>query len=127
MRLEGPVCNLFIVAVYLPHKGRTCPNQDDTIVDINEALQQADAGDCIVLLGDLNEQLGPNIQGRTGKWTGGQSSKNADKILDLIHMYDQFEPKKGETPHTFICPKSKNVCMKGDFGLYVGEKYMPFR
>ena len=128
VRLEGPVCNLFIVATYLPHRGRTCPNQDDTITDIHEALQQAPAGDCIVLLGDLNEQLGPNIQGRTGRWAGGQSSKNADKILDLMYMYDlfavntQFEPKKGETPHTYICPKSKNACAQGDFGLYVGER-----
>ena len=128
VRLEGPVCNLFFVATYLPHRGRVCPNQDDTIADVHKALQQAQAGDCIVLLGDLNEQLAPNIQGRTGRWAGGQSSKNADKILDIMHMYDlyavntHFEPKKGETQHTYMCPKSKNTCAQGDFGLHVGEK-----
>ena len=84
VRLEGPVCNLFIVATYLPHRGRVNPNQDDTIADLHEALKKALPNDCIVLLGDLNEQLGPNIQNRTGKWSGGQSSKNADKILYLM-------------------------------------------
>ena len=97
-------------------------------VTILKALQLAQTGDCIVLLGDLNEQLGPNIQGRTGKWASDPSSKNADKILDIMHMFDlyavntHFGPKKGETHHTYICPKPKNACAQGDFGLHVGEK-----
>ena len=122
------MCNLFFVTTYWSHRGRVSPDQDDTIADVHEALKKAPAGDCIVLLGDLNEQLGPNIQGRTGKWTGGKSSKNADKVLDIMLMYDlyavntHFEPKQGETPHSYLCPRPKTACAQGDFGLYVGEK-----
>ena len=85
-RLEGPVCNILYVGTYFPHRGRVCPDQDDTIADLHEALKKAQPGDCIVLMGDLNEQLGPNIPNRTGRWTGGKPSKNAQKILDLILM-----------------------------------------
>ena len=108
VRLEGPVCNLFIVATYVPHRGRINPCQDDTIADLHEALKQAPASDCIILLGDVNEQLGPNIKNRTGKWAADKSSANADKILDLMAMHDlfsvgtKFEPKRGETTHTYV-------------------------
>ena len=30
-------------------------------------------------------------------------------------------PKRGETVHTYLCPKSKTACAQGDFGLHVGE------
>ena len=128
VRLEGPVCNLLFASTYIPHRGRVSPDQDDTIADLHEALKKAQPDDCIILLGDLNEQLGPNIKDRTGRWTGGKSSKNADKILDIMHMYDlyaantHFEPKQGETPHSYICPSPKSACAQGDFGLHVGEK-----
>jgi hypothetical protein len=135
VRLQGPVCNLFFVATYLPHRGRVCPDQDDTIADLHEALKKAHPTDCIVLLGDLNEQLGPNIKNRTGRWAGGQSSKNAQKILDLMSMYDLysvgtlFEQPKGESSHTYICPQAKEDGehaqgghAQGDFGLHVGHK-----
>ena len=108
VRLQGPVCNLFIVATYMPHRGRVCPSQDDAIADLHEALKLAPPKDCMILLGDLNEQLGANIKNRTGRWTGGEPSKNADKIIDLMRMYNLcvantfFEPKRGETAHTYL-------------------------
>ena len=129
VRLEGPVCNLFIVATYLPHRGRAAPDQDDTIQDLQEALQKAATSDCIIILGDFNEQLPANVENRTGKWVGGEPSKNAKKILDLMHLYDLFavntifEPKRGETVHTYLCPKPKDSSQaQGDFGFHVGEQ-----
>ena len=80
VRLEGPACNLFIVTAYLPHRGRAAPDQDDTIQDIHEALKEAATSDCIILLGDFNEQLSGNIENRTGKWVGEEPSKNSKKI-----------------------------------------------
>ena len=126
VRLAGPVCNLFIVATYMPHRGRVSPDQDDTIKDIHEALQKAPTQDCIILLGDLNEQLGVNIKNRTGRWAGGESSKNADKIIEVMHMYDlyavntHFEPKKGDSVNSFVCPARKDE-QNGDLGLHVGS------
>ena len=112
----------------MSHRGRTSPCQDDTIKDVQEALKKAPTQDCIVLLGDFNEQLGANIKERTGRWTGGKPSRNADKILDLMRMYDlyavntHFEPKKNETVNSYLCPKPKVDHAQGDFGLYVGAQ-----
>ena len=53
---------------------------------------------------------------------------NADKIIEIMRMYDlyaantHFEPKKGESPHTYLGPKPKGPCAQGDFGLHVGEQ-----
>ena len=67
VRLEGPTCNLFVVAAYLPHRGRTQPAQDDTLADIQKVLTQVSARDCVCVLGDFNEQLETNVEGITGK------------------------------------------------------------
>ena len=45
VRLAGPVCNLFIIACYMSHRGRTCPSQDDTILHLQEALNKASVKD----------------------------------------------------------------------------------
>ena len=58
VRLEGPVCSLFFVATYFPHRGRVAPCQEDTLKDLHEALKKAETNDCIVLLGDFNEHVG---------------------------------------------------------------------
>ena len=119
VRIAGPVCNLFIVAVYLPHRGRASPSQDDTIMDLHEALKKAPSKDCIILLGDFNEQLPGSVENRTGKWVGGEPSQNASKIIDLMHLYDlyavntHFEPKRGESVHTYLAPnkaQKKRTC-----------------
>ena len=36
-------------------------------------------------------------------------------------MGTHFEPKKGESNHTFLCPK-QHACAQGDFGMHVGDK-----
>ena len=57
--------------------------QDDTIRDLEKVL----AGDCICILGDLNEQLEGDVQGHTGKWVAGPKSPKSDKILNLMRMH----------------------------------------
>ena len=49
--------------------------------------------------------------------------------MNLMHKYDlyavntHFEPKHGETVHTYLlCPKAKKDCTQGDFGFYVGNR-----
>ena len=57
-RLEGPVCNLFIVVPYIPHRGRTrAPYAKDTIAQLRDLLKTVDKRDCIVIMGDLNCEL----------------------------------------------------------------------
>ena len=40
VRLKGPVCNIFYIVTYVPHKGRTVtPQNGDTIVQLMQLLQ----------------------------------------------------------------------------------------
>ena len=128
VRLEGPTCNLFIIAVYLPHRGRVCPSQDDTIKDLETVLSKVPRGDCVVLMGDLNEQLESDISDRTGKWTAGPPSPNSDKILQLMYLHDLtamntlFKPKSTWALCTFLQTKKAGQKPHNDFGEYVGAK-----
>ena len=128
VRLEGPVCNLFIIVVYMPHRDRVCPDQDTTIADLQEALQKAPTSDCIVLLGDLNEQLQANVQGRTGNFTAGQQSPNADKIMQLMQLHELtaantlFKPKSRAALCTFLQTKRNDSDAHNDMGQHVGSK-----
>ena len=50
VRLKGPVCNLFYIVVYIPHKGRTAePRAEDTIRQLEELLRTVRKSDCIIL------------------------------------------------------------------------------
>ena len=130
VRMSGPVCNLFIIAVYLPHRARTMPSQDDTLQDLRQVLAKVPAGDCICLMGDFNEQLEGNVPSRTGKWTAGEKSANANKIMDLMRMHSlsamntMFRPPKGASSNTFLQTKQKssNASAANDYGELVGAE-----
>ena len=66
VRLEGPICNLFIVVAYIPHKGRSVhPTAQDTLKQIDTLLKTVPKQDCIIILGgDLNCQLQRNVPAR---------------------------------------------------------------
>ena len=85
MRLEGPVYNLLIVAVCLPHKGRVCPTMSDTLKELDMICKQAKPGECIVVMGDLNVQLPVNEQGYTGKHVCAQGeSPESTEVLNFM-------------------------------------------
>ena len=119
---------MFIIAVYLPHRGRVSPCQEDTLQDLHKVLKKVSSRDCVVILGDFNEQLEANVQESTGEWTGGTPSKNSDKILEFMRMYDLraantfFEPKKNKNTHTYIYTESKAIASGQDLGIYIGER-----
>ena len=104
VRIAGPVCNIFYVVVYIPHKGRTQkPTAKDTIKQLRELLQTVRKSDCIIVAGDLNCQLQRNVENCTGKWcmtTRPNKNGHGNKILDLMRDHDLFavgtlfKPKK---------------------------------
>ena len=55
VRLAGPMCPLFVIAVYLPHRGRVAPCQGDTLHDLEEVLCIVPQGDCTCVMGDFNK------------------------------------------------------------------------
>ena len=112
----------------MSHRGRINPSQGDTLEDLHKVLKVVPQGDCICVLGDLNEQLVVNVQGTTGAWTGGPPSKNSDKMVELLQMYNLqaantfFEPKKNKSAHAYMYTETKAKACGQDLGLYVGER-----
>ena len=89
-RLEGPICNLFVVVTYIPHKGRTNPSAQDTIKQLRELLSTIRSHDCIILMGDFNCQLRRNVSGVTGQWcmTKKPDNGHGEAMLELLRSYD---------------------------------------
>ena len=79
-------------------------------VRLTTLLKQVPKNDCIgiVVLGDLNEQLGSNVHRCTGKWTAGKKSQNAETIICLMRLCDLFaintifQPKKHKSVDTYL-------------------------
>ena len=94
MRLKGPVCNIFYIVTYIPHKGKTkAPRAKDTIQLLAELLKTVNKSDCIILCGDFNCQLQRNVPGCTGKWTMTKKPNkkgHGDQILSLMREHDLF-------------------------------------
>ena len=88
--LKGPVTNLFVIGVYIPHRARNHPCQEDTMSSLVTLLKQVPKQDCAVVLGDFNEELPSCQTGLTGKWTcgDGSGSANADLLMEVMRMFD---------------------------------------
>ena len=103
VRLKGPVCNIFYIVSYVPHKGRTiAPKAEDTIAQLSDLLQTVKKSECVILAGDFNCQLQRSVPGCTGKWcmTKYENKGHGSKILDLMRAHDlcaidsYFKPKR---------------------------------
>ena len=82
VHLKGPECNLFVVAVYLDHREKTAPTQDQTLAQLQQLLSEILTRDCIYLLDDFNEQLAANVQGVTDNWTDNVTpTKHSEQLL----------------------------------------------
>ena len=103
VRLEDPICNIFVVVTYIPHKGRTVtPTAQYTPNDIQKLLNTVPKKDYIILGGDLNCQLQHNVPDCTGKWIMTQKAENGhgERVLDLMRAHNllavgtAFKPKR---------------------------------
>ena len=90
VRIAGPICNLFVIVVYIPHKGRTNPSALDTIEKMKELSSTIGKFDCVTLMIDFNCQLRRNVQGCTGRWcmTTRPDNGHGEIVLDLLRSHD---------------------------------------
>ena len=64
----------------------------------------------------------------TGKWTAGPKSPNAEKMTNLMHMYELtaantlFEPRDVSELYTFLQTDRDGMPTHSDLGEYVGSK-----
>ena len=118
VRIEGPVCPLFIVCTYVPHKYRnTAPLAQDVIFQIDDLLtncKKLKPTDCIVLIGDFNCELQRNVQGCTGRRFMNKRTDDghSSKVMELIRSHDLFSvdslfrPKRKTQNHVWQHKKS---------------------
>ena len=96
VRLDGPVCPLFVVCVYIPHKYRKAtPQAADTIHELSDLLtncKNLKPTDCVIVMGDLNCELERNVQGCTGRWLMNKrpDDGHSSKVMDLLRSHDLF-------------------------------------
>ena len=124
VRIKGPVCNIFYIVTYIPHKGRKAqPKAEDTINQLAQLLQTVKKSDCVILAGDFNCQLQRSVPGCTGTWcmTKYENNGHGNKILDLMRLHDlcaigtYFKPKmkkwSGRYRHcnATFCQKTPNA------------------
>ena len=75
-------------------------------------MKEIPKNDCIIVLGDLNEQLGhqPKL---SGKWSHGNASQNDHKVLDMMRMFDlqaantYYQSRRGKSNATYM------ACVEG--------------
>ena len=119
VRIAGPVCNIFYVVVYIPHKGRTTkPMTKDTILQLKELLRTVSRSDCIILGGDFNCHLPRNVKGCTGKWCMTQKMQkgHGQDMIDLMREHNLF------AVDTLFKPKRK---MWNGRYRYCNSTYLP--
>ena len=87
------MCNIFVVVVYIPHRGRKrAPFASDTIAKVRKLLSTVKKTDCIIWMGDMNCELQRNVQGCTGKWcmTTRKDEGHGEEVLNLMRSFDLF-------------------------------------
>ena len=96
VRIDGPVCPLFVICAYVPHKfKKTAPLTHDVISQIDDLLsncKKLKPTDCVVLLGDFNCELQRNVNGCTGRWLMNKrpDDGHSKQVMDLIRAHDLF-------------------------------------
>ena len=115
VRLKGPATNLFVIAAYIPHRARVDPCQKDTLDSLQNLLKQVPKNDCIILLGDFNEQLPKSVPDLTGKWAYGEASPNAESLLSIMSMFNLYAANTGFQPKKRNLSASCTACTEYTF------------
>ena len=114
VRLRGPICPIFFIAAYVPHKYRTTvPQAQDTLAQLDALLKTIPKNDCVVVCGDFNCQLKRNVQGLTGKWcmTQNHEKQGHDQdLLDLMRMHELAAADTYFKPKTKLWSNRKRIC-----------------
>lgn len=88
VRLDGPVCPLFVICVYVPYKfKKNSPFAEEVLTQLESLLvncKKIRPMDCVIIMGDLNCELQHNVSGCTGKWLMNERPDNGHglRVLD---------------------------------------------
>ena len=82
----------------------------------------------MIILGDINGQLPPNIDNHTDNWAFGGAPKNTDNVIDILRLNDlfaintKFEPPKHSSNATYISTTKKGSTDTSETSSFVGRK-----
>ena len=119
VRLDGPVCPLFVVCTYIPHKyKKTSPTAEDTITQLENLLTNCEhikPMDCTIIMGDLNCELQRNMCGCTGQWCMNTrpDDGHGSRVLTFMRSHDLFAVDSMFRPtrrYMFDQETKKRVC-----------------
>ena len=109
MRIQGPVCNLLIICIYLSPLGSKA-EVVSVIKGLCEVLSDRSQHDCVILFGDLNIDFPRKYQNIIGPYASRLRQRNLRKrtqdLLQLFERYDlcvtstYFRPKKRQNRFT---------------------------
>ena len=106
VRIEGPVCNLFVIVTYIYHTRAEWSQVYKTQWDKKSLLITIRSHDCIIFMGGFDCQLRINAQGWAGKWymTTRPDNEHGEEIIDLLFGHD-------------LCSYSGHVFLAGEKGM----------
>ena len=123
--MEGPTCDLVLVGVYLPHSGKKAlPHAFHVLGELRKFLAGLGPHDCVLILGDLNAQLGRCIEGITGKWTWSieGDKRNAPQVVSIMRQFGLvavntlFQPPRGHSVATWQRPSLRALRLAAQTG-----------
>ena len=113
VRLRGPVCPIFFVVSYIPHKYRNTPQTTDTLTQLHELLKTVPKNDCLIVCDDFNCQLKRNVPGCTGQWSmtkRHEQQGHDQEVLDLMRTQDLFAVETRFKPKAKLWAGRKRQC-----------------
>ena len=114
VRLKGPICPIFFIAVYVPHKYRTkAPRASDVLAQLDALIKTVPKHDCLVVCGDFNCQLKRNVPSLTGKWSMTQKHEthgHDQDLLDIMRKYELFAVDTKFKPKKKLWSNRKRLC-----------------
>ena len=110
-RIRAAVCNLFVIAIYVPHADHVNPSRETVLADLESLLEKVSPTDCVIILGDFNSKLPRSYEKLTGKWCihkhadvygGGEALLDVMRRHRLVAASTLHQPRRGHTNATFI-------------------------
>ena len=110
VRIQGPVCNLLIICIYLPPIGSKA-EVVSLMKGLRAVLSDRSQHDCVILMGDLNIEFPARYQDIIGPYSCQQSRiKMRRRTREFLHLFEQhdlcvsstyFRPRKRQNLYTW--------------------------
>ena len=128
VRIQGPVCNLLIIGIYLPPQySKTCAV--GIMKSLKQLLKERSPHDCVILLGDFNIRLPRHFKDIVGPYAHAHLAKTLSvKKKSILHVMaasglfavnTYFRPRRRQSYHTW---RNKRGKQRGQIDYIMASK-----